>query len=102
MSNIPGTNPAPSYKDEFQQSVSLFERSLQAYQDSKIENQKTKFQEVMKEATHIMDETAPQFLDDSDQQQVAQLKADFQAFSKNPSSEIMKKLQNDLNSLKNF
>lgn len=101
MSNIQGQNPLPSYREEFKHGIDLFERSLQEYQKSNMENQKAKFQEVMGEATHVMDETAPQFLDASDQKQVSQLKNDFQAFLNNPSSEAMKKLQSDINSLKN-
>jgi molecular chaperone DnaK (HSP70) len=101
MSDIQGTNPTPSYKEEFQHSVDLFERSLHGYQQSQMDNQKTKFQEVMNEATHVMSETSPQFLDDSDQKQVKQLQKDFQAFMNNPSSDIMKKLQSDINTLKN-
>jgi molecular chaperone DnaK (HSP70) len=102
MGNVPGNDPIPSYREEFQHGMDLFERSLQAYSQSNMENQKAKFKEVMAKASHIMSETAPEYLKPEDQQQLAKLQEDFKAFSKNSSSEMMKKLQNDINNLKNI
>lgn len=102
MADVQGKDPVPSYRDEFIHSIDLFERGLQGYGQSNIENQKAKFKEVMDRASHVMRETAPQCLNSTDQEQVKQLQEDFQAFSKNASSEMMKKLQNDINILKNI
>lgn len=102
MSNISGSDPVPSYREEFKHSVDLFERSLQAYSESKMENQKAAFKSVMDKASHVMDETAPQYLTAADQELVKQLQKDFKDFSKNASSEMMKKLQSDINTLKNI
>ena len=102
MSNVQGNDPLPSYKEEFRHSIDLFERSLQAHEQSKMENQKAAFRSVMEKASHVMSETAPQVLSASDQQQVTKLQADYKAFSQNPSSEMMKKLQSDINNLKNI
>jgi len=101
MSNSQDPGSIPSYREEFKHSVDLFERSLQAYKQSNMDNQKTKFQEVMGEASHIMSETSPQFMNSGDLQDVAKLQTDFREFLKNPSSDVMKRLQQDINNLKN-
>lgn len=95
-----GNSPVPSYKDEFKHGVNLFERSLDAYKKSTNDNQKAAFKEVMDKASHVMDETAPLCLNSSGQQKYKQLMDDYRNFSQNASSEMMKKLQGDINALK--
>jgi len=99
MDNI--NNPNPSYMDEFKQSVDLFERSLQAYQESKLDNQKLVFKDVMDRASHVMYETAPKCLSPSGQKQLDTMQKHYHDFIAHPDSQISKKLQNDINSLKN-
>ena len=100
MSQSSNSVPPPSYHDEFKKSVDLFEQSLQAYQKADGPNIQAKFKEVMDKTSHIMDETAPQFLSDFGQKKLQTLQSDYKSFSQSASSEIMKKLQSDINSLK--
>lgn len=90
-----------SYKDEFKHGVDLFERSFNAYQTSKLDNQKLVFKDVMDKASHVMDETAPQCLSPSGQKQLDSLKQHYASFMQHPDSQIAKKIQQDINSLKN-
>lgn len=99
MDNV--NNPNPSYMDEFKHSVDLFERSFKAYQESKLENQKLVFKDVMDRASHVMNETAPKCLSPSGQKQLDTLHKHYQDFIAHPNSQISKAIQNDINSLKN-
>ena len=101
MDKIDGSSPTPTYKDEFKHSVDLFERSLNAYQTSKMDNQKQAFVEIMGKASHVMDETAPMVLNKSGQDHLSTLKKHYQDFITNPSSDMMNALQKDINELKN-
>jgi hypothetical protein len=94
-------NQIPSYKDEFKHSVDLFERSFQAYQDSKMDNQKLVFKDVMDRASNVMEETAPKCLSASGQKKLQTLQEHYQAFLTNPNSQISQAIQNDINNLKN-
>lgn len=95
-------DPVPSYKQEFEHSVDLFQRTLKEYGKSKSENQKAAFKQVMEKASHVMSETAPQYLKGTDKELVTKLQADYRAFCQNPSSEMLTKLQSDINALKNI
>jgi len=97
QSNIP---EPPSYRDEFKQSINLFEQSLQEYQKADGANVQQKFKEVMDKTALIMNEAAPQFLSSAGKEHLQQLQVDFKSFSQHPSSDLMQKLQNDINSLK--
>ena len=101
MDKIEGSAQHPTYKDEFKHGVDLFERSFKAYQNSHMDNQKQAFVEIMGKASHVMDETAPMVLNSSGQAQLSKLRKDYQDFISNPSSELMKSIQDDLNELKN-
>jgi len=99
MDNINDSNP--SYMDEFKHSVDLFERSFKAYQDSKLDNQKLVFKDVMDRASHVMQETAPKCLSPSGQKQLDTLQKHYHDFIAHPNSQVSKAIQNDINSLKN-
>jgi hypothetical protein len=102
MTNISENNPVPSYREEFQHGLDLFERSLHEYQKSNMNLQKEAFKKVMAEATHVMNETAPEVLKGADQDYLTHLQEDFNAFNKQASPAVMKKLQEDINKLKNI
>ena len=101
MDPVNPSSKTPSYKDEFAHSVDLFERSFHAYQDSKMDNQKLVFKDVMEKATKVMDQTAPKCLSDSEKKDLETLKKHYQDFMSHPESSVSASLQKDINNLKN-
>lgn len=101
MDTVNPHEKTPSYKEEFSHSVDLFERSFHAYQDSKMDNQKLVFKDVMDKATKVMDETAPKCLSSSEKKELESLKKHYEDFLSHPESQISSSLQKDINKLKN-
>jgi hypothetical protein len=97
-------NPPPDdlksiYQQDFKESASLFQQSLQQYGHSSIPAQQAAFQDVMKKALNIMNETAKLALSKEAQKQEAKLNAQFQAFEQDPSSQNMANLNKTITKL---
>lgn len=82
------------YKQDFSESLSLFQKSLEEFNQSNIPAQKEAFKDVMRDAMHIMNQTAQICLDKHAQKEESMLNSDFQAFLNNASPENIKKLDN--------
>jgi hypothetical protein len=100
MSHDSEIQPVEPNKNEFKDGLALFEKSLKAYQQSSMEDQKAQFKSAMGRACKMLTEKDSKSLSASDKEQLAQLQADFKAFNTNPSSDLMRKLQSDINALK--
>ncbi len=85
------------YKQQFTESVTLFQESLAAFKNSQLPQQKEKFKDVMKQALTIMNETSKDVLA---HQRTAQLKADYDNFTKQTNDDNYHKLQTDLEQIK--
>lgn len=81
------------YQQDFKESASLFQQSLQAYSHSQIPAQQQAFQDVMKKAMTIMNETAQVALSKEAQRQKAKLDEQFEAFEENPNQQNIDNLQ---------
>lgn len=80
------------YKQDFNQSLSLFQKSLQDFNQSNLPAQKEAFKEVMRDAMQIMNQTAQLCLDKHAQKQEAILNSEFQTFLQDANQENVKKL----------
>lgn len=89
------------YEQEYRQSVDLFQKALTQYSKSEDPYRQHEYEQVMKQALTILNETANQLMQQELQKQNAQIAKDYAAFQKNPSSqEAVKNLQNDLTQAK--
>lgn len=99
MAGIEGDRPtAPQelYKQECVRGVSLFQKSLQNYQQSQIHAQKKQYKDVMDKALQIIHETATQCLSQEMQRQELKLAQDYKQYMAHPSPETLKTLEKDL------
>jgi pyruvate-formate lyase len=102
MSNIPETHPISSNpnKEDFKEMLASFEKNLKAYQQCSSAGEKASFKNALDTAYKTLTQQGFQHLNSSDREHLIQLQTDFKAFTNNPSSELMKKLQSDINALK--
>lgn len=87
------------YQQDFKESANLFQQSLQAYSHSQIPAQQQAFQDVMKKAMNIMNETAQVALSREAQKQKDKLDQQFEAFEENPSQQNIDNLQKTLSKI---
>lgn len=94
-----GVNP-PTYKQEFQEGMDLFEQSFQEYLKSTEPNQKAKFKDVMDKALDVMNKAASQCLNDMQLQKNEKLHEDYDKYINSLSDQNTKKITKDLDDLK--
>lgn len=88
-----------AYKQDFKESASLFQQSLEQYKQSTIPAQQEAFKDVMKKALTIMNETAQVALSKEAQKNESKLSTQFEAFEDNPSEDNMQNLDQTLSKL---
>jgi len=89
------------YKQEFEQAVNLFQKSLSAYSHSQIQQQKDEFKDVMKKALLVIHQTIRQVASGQiAQEKQAQLDHDYQKFLAHDTPKNIEQLNQDLNELK--
>lgn len=104
---IQGKNISPemqkTYHKEFNEGVKLFQKSLKEYEHTSDDNKKAAFKNVMDQALTIMNQSARGFLDPKAREEIStKLQNDYQNFLNNDTPTTYKKLNSDLNHLKNL
>lgn len=87
------------YQKECTRGLTLFQQTLQAYEQSHLDAQKEQYKEVMGKALQVIRETAAQCLSQEMQKKELRLENDYQAFINNPSPEHLKQLNQDVQQL---
>ncbi len=91
----------PTYRQEFDQGVELFEKSFKAYQQSNFDPQKNEYALAMKDSLEVMQDAAGGMFNQHLMDMKSQLAKDMNAYMKNPSEENRQKVDSDIDSLKN-
>jgi len=98
---IPGGVPEkPTYKNEVQSGVKLFEKGFKNLQESKFDAQKLEYKKSMKESLQVIQDAAKGLMNQELLKQKEELANDFQQYLDNPTSENEQKVQHDIDSLK--
>lgn len=91
----------PSYKQEFKESVEIFDKSFHGALESNFDPQKQQYYKAMKESLQAMQDSASGMVN----QQLVDLKQklakDTQNFIQNPSKENQKQIEADLRQIRN-
>lgn len=90
----------PSYSSEFNQSVDLFEKSFQAMQHSKLDEQRKQYEEVMRESLKTMQESANAMLNQHLLSLKDNLAQDLSTYLKEPTPDHKEQVQSDIDLLK--
>ena len=92
-------NDKAIYRQDFSESLTLFQKSLSEFNQSNLPAQQDAFKDVMRDAMHIMNQTAQLCLDKHAQSEEAKLNSQFQAFLEDSSPENAKELKSRIQSL---
>jgi hypothetical protein len=91
----------PTYKQEFTQSVKVFEESFKGYQNSTFDPQKKQFALAMNDSLTAMQDSANGMFNKHLGELKDKLSQDVNAYLENPTDANRKKVDSDINSLKN-
>ncbi|MCB1118003.1 MAG: hypothetical protein KDK50_05415 [Chlamydiia bacterium] len=94
-------NQPPSYNQEFNQSVELFAKSFQGYQEAGFDAQKRQYEKVMNESLTIMKQAAGAMVNSHLQNLRNQLSDDLGKYMQHPDASTKAKIQEDINQLRN-
>ncbi len=99
---ISGSDPnkTPTYRDDFKQSVDLFQKSFDGYQHSSLNAQKDQYVKVMKESLQVMQDAAGAMLNKHLGSLKAELSSDLNQYLDNPTDANKEKVITDINHLK--
>ncbi|MCH9630738.1 MAG: hypothetical protein S4CHLAM37_07420 [Chlamydiia bacterium] len=101
MGKIDGDDSkVPTYKQEFQEGVDLFDKSFHEYMNTKEPHKKAKFKDVMDKALDVMNKSAQQCLSEEQQKLNDEVHKDYEAYLKSPNKESTEKLEKDVGDLK--
>ncbi len=95
----PSQDP-PSYKEDFQRSVKLFEKSFQEMQKSKLDAQKDQYVKVMHESLRTMQESASGMINKRLGELKNTLSKDLDNYLASPTKELEEKVENDISQIK--
>ncbi|MBI5273688.1 MAG: hypothetical protein HY860_01375 [Chlamydiales bacterium] len=99
---ISGPNPnQPTYKEEFKQSVKLFQDSFNNMQSSTFDAQKAQYVKTMKESLDVMQDSASGMINQHLCDLKATLSSDLNQYLANPTDSNKQRIQKDLDSMKN-
>lgn len=94
-------NRPPSYNQEFNQSLELFDKSFQGYQNAGFDAQKEQYEKVMNESLTIMKQAAGAMVNSHLQKLRAQLSDDLGKYMQHPDAATKAKIQQDIDELRN-
>jgi hypothetical protein len=98
---VSGPNSSqPTYKQEFDKSVKVFEESFKGYQSSTFDPQKKEFAAAMNDSLTAMQDSANGMFNKHLGEMKEKLSKDMAAYMENPSDANLKKVDSDINSLK--
>lgn len=101
MGKISGDDSkVPTYKQEYQEGVDLFDKSFKEYMKSQEPHQKAKFKDVMDKALDVMNKAAMQALSEEQKKLNENVHKDYDAFMKSPGQKSGAKLEKDVEDLK--
>lgn len=101
MGKISGDDSkVPSYKQEFQEGVDLFDKSFQEYMKSQEPHQKAKFKDVMDKALDVMNKSAREALSNEQKKMNEVLHKDYENYIQHPDQEASSKIEKDVDDLK--
>lgn len=92
-------NP-PSYEQEYQQGVNIFEESFKGYEKSKFQAQKTQYEKAMNEALDAMGDSASALANEQLKSLKNKLAKDLHTYMENPTSENSSQVISDINEMK--
>ena len=97
----PNQPAQPSYKQEFKDSVEIYDKSFRGAMQPNFDPQKQQYYKAMKESLEAMQDSANGMVN----QQLVDLKKklanDTQIYIKNPSVETQKQIEDDLKEIRN-
>ena len=101
MGKISGDDSkVPSYRQEFQQGVDLFDQSFQEYMKAKEPHKKAKFKDVMDKALDVMNKSARECLSQEQMKLNEELHKDYDDYLGHPDSSHTEKVEKDIDELK--
>lgn len=90
------------YKNQFERSVKLFQKSLAEYEKADFPAKKEEFKKVMEKCLTIMNETAQAVLGDQGHKQKDRVQQDFNKLIAQDTPANANKLNNDIEKLKDY
>lgn len=97
----PETNNSQVYKHEFQEGLTIFERSFEGYQHSKFEAQKSEYDKAMHESLTEMRDAASGMFNQKINQLREQLETSVDQYTAHPTRENQEKVEDTLDEIKN-
>ena len=98
--SAPTPEETQRYQEDFQKSLSLFQKSFEEYNRPGIDpHKKEQFKKVLDETLQIMNQTANAALSQAKQKKEASLNTDYEMFLTDPSSQNREKIVGDIQDL---
>ncbi len=99
---ISGPTPEePTYRNDFKESVNLFEKSFQGMQTAGFDAQRDQYVKVMQESLKTMQESASAMPNNHLIEQKNNLSKDLDEFLASPTNDHLERVQQDITQLKN-
>jgi hypothetical protein len=97
-----GKSPIDLYKQDFQEGIDLFKKSLNGYANADEEHKKAKFKEVMDKTLDALRDTVKASLSQAAQRKEQVLEQDYMQLMSKETDENYKKVQHDIQNLEKY
>ncbi|NDE63762.1 MAG: hypothetical protein EB053_05350 [Chlamydiae bacterium] len=97
----PNQPQQPTYKQEFKESVDIYDKSFQGAMESNFDPQKRQYYKAMKESLEAMQDSANGLVNQHLLDLKQKLSQDTNAYIQDPSAENQKKIQKDIKDIRN-
>ena len=100
MGTDPVQPPQPSYEQEYQQGVNIFEESFKGYEKSKFQAQKTEYEKAMNESLDAMGKSASALANQQLKSLKNKLESDLHTYIQEPTKENSQQVLADIDQMK--